>query len=603
MGQDMMMNKIFLGAALTLLPITALAEPVTLRATDSRLEINGDLRSFDGETWVVKTPLGEMRLPAAAMVCIAGACPPEATADAAPATPATAPAQAVAPGTETAATAAPTTVPPAATPPAEAVASTAPDTVPETATAPTAPVVATTTGPASPSAPAGASTAETTSPIAASITPERDFDESRIRLAGQSELIRNLAPLMVETWGFLDQRDFSQRGSSDSRVLLLSGGGRDPLDIELMASSQADIAELMGQGFVDLALAGEEALLDMPGAEYSVIGLDAAAFITTRDNQINALNMSDLAGILSGRISNWSALGGPDMPIRLMLPGDESSTAWVIANGLLRDAGLQMAANVQRVESESLLADAVARERGAIGLVGFAEVRNAKPLAIADSCGLRTAPEEFAIKAGDYPLVRRILAIYPAGGVSNSTDRLLNFMTGTMAERTLVNVGLVALSPATANVAEQGLRFAQVTLDPSTRGAEDQLINFTQTLIDARRLSLTLRAGAGETGLDSRGEDDLRRLADLIRANRFGGQEILLVGFTDSARSSANSVALSNERSQTVANALLDQIGNLPANVAVTPIGYGHVAPLACNADPRGALANNRVEVWARALR
>lgn len=602
MGQDMMMKKFFLGAALTVLPIATLAEPITLRAIGSRLEITGDFRGFDGETWIVKTPLGEMRLPAAGIVCVAGACPPEASASAEPSGTTTAPAQTVAPGTETAATAAPTP-PPAVNPPAEAVASTVPDTVPETATAPTAPVVATTTGPASPPAPAGASAVEATAPIAASITPERDFDESRIRLAGQSELIRNLAPLMVETWGFLDQRDFSQRGSSDSRVLLLSGGGRDPLDIELMASSQADIAELMSQGFVDVALAGEEALFDMPGADYSVIGLDAAAFITTRDNQINALNMSDLAGILSGRISNWSALGGPDMPIRLMLPGDESSTAWVIANGLLREAGLQMAANVQRVESESLLADAVARERGAIGLVGFAEVRNAKPLAIADSCGLRTAPEEFAIKAGDYPLVRRILAIYPAGGVSNSTDRLLNFMTGTMAERTLVNVGLVALSPATANVSEQGLRFAQVTLDPSTRGAEDQLINFTQTLIDARRLSLTLRAGNGETGLDSRGEDDLRRLADLIRANRFGGQEILLVGFTDSARSSANSVALSNERSQTVANALLAQIGNLPANVAVTPIGYGHVAPLACNADPRGALANNRVEVWARALR
>ncbi|MEX0970852.1 MAG: substrate-binding domain-containing protein [Paracoccaceae bacterium] len=594
------MKNIVLGAALTVLPLSALAESVTLRAANGRLEITGEFRGFDGETWIVRTPVGEMRIPAEGMTCIAGACPPEATASAAPEGTTTAPAQTVAPGVETAATATAQT-PPATNPPSETVAATPPDALPETATS-TAPVVAATAGPAAPAG-EGASATESAAAIAASITPERDFDESRIRLAGQPELIRNLAPLMVETWGFLDQRDFSQRGSSDSRVLLLSGGGRDPLDIELMASSQTDIAELMSQGFVDVALAGEEALLDIPGADYSVIGLDAAAFITTRDNQINALNMSDLADILSGRISNWSALGGPDMPIRLMLPGDTNSTAWVIANGILRDAGLQMAANVQRVESESLLADAVARERGAIGLVGFAEVRNAKPLAIADSCGLRTAPEEFAIKAGDYPLVRRILAIYPASGVSNSTTRLLDFMTGTMAERTLVNVGLVALSPATANVSEQGLRFAQVTLDPSTRGSEDQLINFTQTLIDARRLSLTLRAGGGETGLDSRGEDDLRRLAELIRANRFSGQEILLVGFTDSARSSANSVALANERSQTVADALAAQLVNLPANVAVTPIGYGHVAPLACNADPRGALVNNRIEVWARALR
>ena len=600
--ETMTLKQVLFGVAMSCVPITTIAETVTLRADATRLEISGDLQSYDGTIWVVKTPMGEIRLPAAGITCIRGACPSEedltevANTPAAPAAPGvdTLPnSNEVSSGTAISVASAPTEL---AAPALGNDQSASEPEVPSLGDAaqiftPEIPTLDTTGSVAEP---------QLSAPV---ISSTRSFDESRIRMAGQSVLMRNLAPLMVETWGFLDQRDFSQTGSADARVLLLSGGGLDPLDVELIGATQGDIAELMDQSFIDIALAGEEILKDLPDADYSVIGLDAAAFITTRDNQLNALSINNLPGILSGEITNWNELGGPDMPIRLMLPGDENSTAFIIAEQILAEAGLQVSPNAQRVESEALLADSVARERGAIGIVGFAEVRNARPLAIADTCGLRTAPDEFAIKAGDYPLIRRILALYPAGGTSESTASLLEFMTGTMAERTLVNAGYVALAPATANVSEQGLRFAQVTLDPSTRGSGTQLIDFTQTLIDARRLSLTLRAGAQENGLDSRGNDDMSRLAALISANRYSGQEILLVGFTDSARTAGDSLALSLERATEAANALIAEIGTMPAGVAVTPVGYGHVAPLACNADPRGAIVNNRIEVWARVLR
>lgn len=562
----MTIKQLMLGISICCVPISALAESVTLSATSSRLELTGELQSYDGLTWVIKSAMGVLRLPASDITCISGACPegtgPQTAVASAPAEPAIAEAA-----------------------PAEPVA---------------APAQTVAVAPAATEVVATEPTVQLATPV---IAAPRNFDESRIRLAGQQAFMNDLVPLMVETWGFLEQRDFAQTGPANARVLLLSGGGQNPLDVELISASEEDIPDLMAQSFIDVALAGEEILRELPDADFSVVGLDAAAFITTRDNQINALNISDLAGILSGEISNWNQLGGQDLPIKLMLPSDDTSTASVIAEQILLDAGAQLSPNAQRIQTEAALADAVARERGAIGLVGFSEVRNARPLAISDSCGMRTTPDEFAIKTGDYPLVRRILAVYPAGGTSFSTGGLLRFMTGAMAERTLVNAGLVALAPATASVSEQGLRFAQVTLDPSTRGSEAQLVKFTQTLIDARRLSLTLRAGTQVAGLDSRGNDDLRRLAALISANRYAGQEILLVGFSDSARAGAESLTLSQSRAEAAMAELLAEIGTLPADVAVTPVGFGHVAPLACNADPRGAIVNNRIEVWARALR
>lgn len=564
----MRIQHILPAVLLVLAPAQLSAESITLQAFGSQFAVTGELLEFDGDVYVIRAALGELRMPADSVSCVAGACPP---------------------GTAVA-TVRPQQADPVETPPATVAAAPA-------AIAPDPVALAGIEAPI-----AVAPQPETTTPRVASVTQSATLDESRIRMGGDPAFLRELAPLMVETWGFLDQRDFGQSGPADARVLLLSGGGRDPLDIELINSDRTELPDFLESAFVDVVLAGDEFLDEVSDVDFSVIGLDAAAFITTRDNPINAISMNDLAGILSGQISNWNAVGGPDLPIRLMVPSNEASTAGVIAARLLAATGATLSPNAQRVESESALADAVARERGAIGLINFANLRNAKPLSISDSCGLRTAPNEFAIKAGDYPLTRRIMAITPAGRASNSTRGLLDFMTGTMAERTLVNAGLVALSPADANIGEQGLRFAQISLDPSTRGGETQIIEFTQNLIDAQRLSLTLRAGDLANGLDSRGNDDMRRLATLIAANRFNGREIMLVGFSDSARTAAESVALSAARADIVANALTDAIGTIPAGVRISSVGYGHIAPLACNADQRGAIVNNRIEVWVRAL-
>lgn len=53
----------------------AWAEPVTLRALDGTVSMTGELLDFDGETYALKTMLGEMKIPASNVECLGDDCP------------------------------------------------------------------------------------------------------------------------------------------------------------------------------------------------------------------------------------------------------------------------------------------------------------------------------------------------------------------------------------------------------------------------------------------------------------------------------------------------------------------------------------------------
>ena len=49
--------------------------PVTLKALDGSIDISGDLLSFDGKTYVIRTMLGELSLAQDTVICEGNACP------------------------------------------------------------------------------------------------------------------------------------------------------------------------------------------------------------------------------------------------------------------------------------------------------------------------------------------------------------------------------------------------------------------------------------------------------------------------------------------------------------------------------------------------
>jgi phosphate transport system substrate-binding protein len=68
---------------------------------------------------------------------------------------------------------------------------------------------------------------------------------------------------------------------------------------------------------------------------------------------------------------------------------------------------------------------------------------------------------------------------------------------------------------------------------------------------------------------------------------------MVLAGFSDSRGAPARNKQLAAQRAATVARELRRHNVN-PAAV----VGYGQIAPVACNTSPEGLEKNRRVEVW-----
>src|SRR5207253_929629 len=98
--------------------------------------------------------------------------------------------------------------------------------------------------------------------------------------------------------------------------------------------------------------------------------------------------------------------GGPALPIVVYARDDQSATFDTFKKLVLGDEPL--AAGARRFGSNDELADAVAGEVGALGFVGLAHVRTAKPIAVFPLGAAPVFPSAFTVATEEYPLTRRL---------------------------------------------------------------------------------------------------------------------------------------------------------------------------------------------------
>lgn len=74
------------------------------------------------------------------------------------------------------------------------------------------------------------------------------------------------------------------------------------------------------------------------GLLYAPIGFSGVAFIVHPDVEVEGLASEQVVGILSGDITNWSAVGGQDLPIVLYVRDEEDSATGALRSSLYGDA-------------------------------------------------------------------------------------------------------------------------------------------------------------------------------------------------------------------------------------------------------------------------
>jgi ABC-type phosphate transport system substrate-binding protein len=103
--------------------------------------------------------------------------------------------------------------------------------------------------------------------------------------------------------------------------------------------------------------------------------IDEISVIVHIDNPVRELSSSQLQDIFTGKITNWSALGGPDMKIRPLIVKQSSATRQVFKQQILGDSDYE---GCTMIAPDSRIVTTVSRDKAAIGQISAALIKEEK---------------------------------------------------------------------------------------------------------------------------------------------------------------------------------------------------------------------------------
>jgi phosphate transport system substrate-binding protein len=414
--------------------------------------------------------------------------------------------------------------------------------------------------------------------------------ESLLRLQGSNTIGAELGPELVTGWLQANHyRDvvIEKTGAEEQRILAHSATG-DLLQITIAAHGSTTGFRGLLEGQADIAMSSRpikdkeiEQLkglgrMNGPQSEF-VVGLDGIAVIVHPENSLARIDKAQLQQIFSGKLRDWSQLGGTPGPIQLYARDDNSGT-FDTFKSLVLGKKFPLSADARRFESNAELSDAVAHDGGGIGFVGLPYIHQSKALAVADDTPLAIAPNRFTVATEDYALARRLYFYLPENATAEAHS-LVEYALSQHGQQVVADSGFVSQEIISG------------TLNAGVAHAEYYLL-----VKGAERLSLNFRFTQGSAFLDNKARRDIQRLADYLEREENHRRELILVGFSDSNEAiPMQSLGLSIQRADGVADVLLGQ-GVVPTRVR----GYGPAVTVASNANAHGREKNRRVEVWLR---
>lgn len=179
-----------------------------------------------------------------------------------------------------------------------------------------------------------------------------------------------------------------------------------------------------------------------------VVAQDAIAVIVHPDNPVEQLSLQQISDIYSGKINNWSEVGGEDRPIVRLSRESNSGTHVYFLEAVLRmgredDRTLFAPQTLLLPSSEGIIAE-VSDNPNAIGYDGLGYVTpNVKVLAVsADEDGPYVLPSEETVNNGTYPIARD-LYMYTAGEPQGMLLDYLNWILSPDAQQIVSALGFV----------------------------------------------------------------------------------------------------------------------------------------------------------------
>ncbi len=188
------------------------------------------------------------------------------------------------------------------------------------------------------------------------------------------------------------------------------------------------------------------------GVEFEMVGIgrDGFVFVENKDNAIDNLTIEQIQSIYTGKITNWSEVGGEDAPIVAYQREKNSGSQNLMEKMVMK--GLKMMDVPQSLELTNMsgLIDKIASYENSKNSIGYSIYLYAKEQYVKDSIKFLSIngvyPSDETIADGSYPLSKIVYAIYRKDEPQDSnTRKLVEWLKTEEGQKTVEAGGYVPL--------------------------------------------------------------------------------------------------------------------------------------------------------------
>lgn len=332
-----------------------------------------------------------------------------------------------------------------------------------------------------------------------------------------------------------------------------------------------------------------------------VLALGALSVIVAPNVGIDAISLEDLARIYAGEISNWSELGGSDARIIPLKREPDSQAIRDFEELIMKPVALEIEPTVLTVGSDEQLVATINQFPGSVAVVDWSSAQSASSVALRGQCGETIEPSEFAIKSGDYPLLRAVVA-NSRGEIDFDMVPAVFDMAATSSWLSAPNWARFVDQTVTVGTPEKKSERLDKLISADFSDDDQEVARqFAETMFGSDRLSITFQDDFVTASIAGWNRVGLARLAMILQSGTYDNSEILFVGMSvreenpvAASRASALEVM---DAFKTIAPQFASENGQ---GIELNSVGFGNIAPVSCHDGPFSSASGNRIEIWVR---
>ena len=214
---------------------------------------------------------------------------------------------------------------------------------------------------------------------------------------------------------------------------------KEGIDVTYNPTGSGSGIQAVSEGRCDIGLSSRALKDDEKAAlTETTVALDGIAMIVNPENPVSDLTVEQIADIYTGKITNWSEVGGNDAAIVLI--GREAGSG--TRDGFESITGTKDACQYrQELTSTGDVITAVSQNPDAIGYASLASIKDSVKALNVDG----VTPSEASVKDGSYKVQRPFVLVTVEGkALSQAAQSFFDYVTSADAADIIAKAGAVA---------------------------------------------------------------------------------------------------------------------------------------------------------------